>query len=100
MKAREARAREILTGLQAGKIDRSLFTANGNSYFTETALADLKSSLGPLGAPVEVEQQRQSDRGGLTYRNFQAKFASKTLEIWERDMPDGKIEQFQIMATE
>ena len=34
----------------------------------------------------------------MTYRNFEAKFASKTLEIWERDMPDGKIEQFQIMA--
>ena len=79
VKAREARAREILTGLQAGKIDRSLFTANANSYFTETALGDLKSSLGPLGPPVEVAQQRQSDRGGLTYRNFRAKFASKTL---------------------
>ena len=100
VKAREARAREVLTGLQAGKIDRSLFTANANSYFTETALGDLKSSLGPLGPPVEVAQQRQSDRGGLTYRNFEARFASKTLEIWERDMPDGKIEQFQIMATE
>ena len=32
---REARAREILAGLQPGKIDRSLFTANANSYFTD-----------------------------------------------------------------
>ena len=97
VKAREARAREILIGLQNGRIDRSLFTDNANSYFSQTALADLASSLGPLGAPLEVEQQRQSDRGGMTYRNIEAKFASKTLEIWERDMPDGRIEQFQIM---
>jgi D-alanyl-D-alanine carboxypeptidase len=97
VKAREARAREVLIGLQGGRIDRSLFTDNANSYFSETALADLASSLGPLGAPLEVTQQRQSDRGGLTYRNIEAKFASKTLEIWERDMPDGRIEQFQVM---
>jgi D-alanyl-D-alanine carboxypeptidase len=95
---REARAREILIGLQSGRIDRSLFTENGNSYFTETALADLKASLGPLGPPKKVDQTRQSDRGGMRYRNFEVEFASKTLEIWERDMPDGKIEQFQIMA--
>ncbi len=95
--AREARAREVLIALQSGRIDRSLFTENANSYFSETALADLASSLGPLGPPLEVEQQRQSDRGGMTYRNIEVRFASKTLEIWERDMPDGKIEQFQIM---
>ena len=95
--AREARAREVLIGLQGGRIDRSLFTENANSYFSETALADIASSLGPLGAPLEVKQQRQSDRGGMTYRNIEVKFASKTLEIWERDMPDGRIEQFQIM---
>ena len=95
--AREARAREVLIGLQGGRIDRSLFTENANSYFSDTALADIASSLGPLGAPLEVEQQRQSDRGGMTYRNIEVKFPSKTLEIWERDMPDGKIEQFQIM---
>jgi D-alanyl-D-alanine carboxypeptidase len=98
VKAREARAREILVGLQAGRIDRSLFTDNANSYFSDTALADLKGSLGPLGAPTEIEQTRQSDRGGMTYRNFEVKFATKKLEVWERDMPDGKIEQFQIMA--
>ena len=100
VKARETRAREILIGMQAGRIDRSLFTQNANDYFTDTALADLKAGLAPLGSPKEVTQQRQSDRGGMAYRNFEAEFGSKTLEIWERDMPDGKIEQFQIMPAE
>ena len=93
---REARAKQIVEGLQRGRIDRSLFTENANSYFTDAALRDFAAGLSPLGAPVEVEQDRQSLRGGLTTRVFDLKFASKTLEIVERDMPDGKIEQFQI----
>jgi len=36
----------------------------------------------------------------MTFRRFEAKFAKRTLEIWERDMPDGKIEQFQVMARD
>ena len=35
-------------------LDRTLFTANANSYFTDQAIADYKSSLAPLGAPVAV----------------------------------------------
>ena len=43
--------RKVYDGLQQGKIDRSLFTDNCNSYFTEQALKDYASSLGPLGVP-------------------------------------------------
>ena len=93
----EARARKILEGLQQMQIDRSLLTENASSYFTPSALRDFAVGLAPLGAVKEVRQQRQSLRGGMTYRNLEAKFGAKTLEIWERDMPDGKIEQFQIM---
>ena len=92
----EARARKILEGLQKGQLDRSLLTENASSYFTPAALRDLAAGLAPLGPVKEVSQQRQSQRGGMTYRNIEAKYASKTLEIWERDMPDGKIEQFQV----
>jgi CubicO group peptidase (beta-lactamase class C family) len=93
----EARARKILEGLQQMQIDRSQLTENASSYFTPGALRDLAVGLAPLGPVQEVRQQRQSLRGGMTYRNLDAKFGTKTLEIWERDMPDGKIEQFQIM---
>ncbi len=98
--AREARARQILEGLQKGQIDRSIFTSNANSYFTPEALKDFASGLAPLGPPVEVKQTRQSDRGGMTFRLFEAKFEKRTLAIWERDMPDGKIEQYQVMVGE
>jgi CubicO group peptidase (beta-lactamase class C family) len=97
--ASEKRAREILAGLQAGRIDRSLFTANANSYFTDQAVGDFASSLSPLGAPTELRQTRQNDRGGMTFRLFKVTYPKKAVEIWERDMPDGKIEQFQVGAA-
>jgi len=98
--ASEARARQVFESLQRGTIDRSLFTSDANSYFTEQAVRDFAASLGPLGKPVSFNQTSQRDRGGMTFHGFEVKFSGKTLAIWERDMPDGKIEQFQVMARD
>ena len=50
---KQRQAREIYENLQRGQIDRSLFTDNANSYFTEQAVRDFAASLGPLGTPRE-----------------------------------------------
>jgi D-alanyl-D-alanine carboxypeptidase len=97
--AGEARARRILEGLQKGTLERALFTENANAYFSDEALRDFAAGLGPLGAPSKVEQTGQRDRGGMTFRGFDATFANGKAEIWERDMPDGKVEQFQVMPA-
>jgi D-alanyl-D-alanine carboxypeptidase len=94
----EDQSREIFAALQQGKINRSLFTDNCNSYFTEQALQDFASSLGPLGSPTEFTQTYKQDRGGMTFRLFEVHFPKKTVEVWERIMPDGKIEQYQVSA--
>ena len=94
----EDQSREIFASLQQGKIDRALFTENCNSYFNEQALKDFASSLGPLGSPVEFTQTNKQDRGGMTFRLFEVQFAQRTVEVWERIMPDGKIEQYQVGA--
>ena len=96
---RTEQARKIFDGLQKGKLDRSLFTDNGNAYFSETALKDFGDSLGPLGAPAEFAQQEQSLRGGMTERVYQVKFAKKTLRVWTYEMRDGKLEQYQVTAV-
>ena len=93
-----ARDRGVFEALQRGKLDRSLFTYNGNSYFTTQAIADFASSLGPLGAPTDFPAGRQSTRGGMTTRVYTIKFATKTVQLVLREMPDGKIEQFQVAA--
>jgi len=93
-------ARKIFDGLQHGQIDRSLFTSNANSYFTDQALPDFASSLGPLGTPQEFTQTRQTLRGGMTERVYRIKFAQKTLRAWTYEMPDGKLEQYMVAAAE
>ncbi|HWZ84777.1 MAG TPA: serine hydrolase domain-containing protein, partial [Thermoanaerobaculia bacterium] len=98
--AAAARARRIFEGLQHGSLDRTLFTSNANSYFSDQVVQDFASGLAPLGAPKEVTARRGSERGGMTFRLFDVRFAGRTLSIWERDMPDGKIEQFQVMPAE
>ncbi len=93
-------AREIFSGLQHGKINRALFTDNANFYFSEQALADFKSSLGPLGTPREFAQTGQSLRGGMVLRVYRVKFANRSLRAWTFEMPDGKLEQYQIAAED
>jgi D-alanyl-D-alanine carboxypeptidase len=98
--AKLERARKIFAGLQHGSIDRSLFTDNANFYFSEQALKDFASSLGPLGTPQDFTQMRQSLRGGMKLRVYRVKFPNKTLQAWTYEMPDGKLEQYQVAAQE
>ena len=98
--AKTAQARAIFDGLQQGRFDRSLFTDDANFYFSDVAIADFKASLGPLGAPTEFKQKRHWLRGGMTGRSYEAKFADKTLRVWTYEMPDGKLEQYQVAVTE
>jgi D-alanyl-D-alanine carboxypeptidase len=95
----EAMARRIFEGLQKGEIDRTLFTDNANAYFSAEALGDFASSLAPLGAPTGFTQVGQQLRGGMTLRVYRVTFADKTIRVWTFEMPDGKLEQYQVAAT-
>ena len=89
-------ARKIFEGLQKGAIDRSLFTDNANFYFSDQALKDFAAGLAPLGEPQAFKQVRQGLRGGMTLRVYTARFANKNLMVWTYEMPDGKLEQYQV----
>ena len=92
----DAVIRKVYDGLRQGKIDRSLFTENGNSYFTDQALQDYAGSLGPLGAPRSFAQTGTALRGGMTERIYEAKYPTKDLVIIVYQMPDGRFEQYMI----
>jgi D-alanyl-D-alanine carboxypeptidase len=94
--SRTAQARAIFDGLQRGTVDRSLFTSNANAYFSDQALKDFQSSLGPLGTPTGFVQTRQSLRGGMTGRSYRVTFPNRVLRVWTFEMPDGKLEQYQV----
>jgi D-alanyl-D-alanine carboxypeptidase len=93
-----ARVKATFAGLQKGRIDRALFTPNANFYFSDQALADFASSLGPLGAPQEITQVGRGERGGMTLRRYRVKYASRTLRITTFILPDGRFEQFTVAA--
>jgi CubicO group peptidase (beta-lactamase class C family) len=95
--AAEVQAKDILTGLIAGKIDRSLFTADCNFYFSEQAIGDFHSSLSPLGGIASLSEEAEELRGGMVFREFAVKFGGgRSLTLTTYTMPDGKLEQFLI----
>jgi CubicO group peptidase (beta-lactamase class C family) len=91
--ARE-QARRIYDGLVNGTVDRSLFTADANAYFTDEVLADYAASLGPLGAPREFTFQGESLRGGMTIRSYRIVAGGVTMGLTTMTLPDGKIDQY------
>lgn len=95
-KMRTDEAKRIFEALQQGTIDRSLFTSDANSYFNELALKDFQSNLGSLGTPKSFEQTSQEKRGGMLERSFRVALPDRTLLVWTYQMPDGKLEQYQV----
>src|SRR5713226_4197006 len=89
-------ARKIFEGLQKGTIDRTLFTDNANAYFSEEAVKDFASGLAPLGTPQSFVQVNQSLRGGMIGRTYIIRFPQKVIRAWTYEMPNGKLEQYQI----
>jgi D-alanyl-D-alanine carboxypeptidase len=97
--AAEKRALDIFTGLQEGKLDRSQLTAFCDAYFTKEAVADFASSLKPLGTPTSFKQASEGKRGGMTFRVFNVGFPDRQLRVTVFEMPDGKLEQYLVMAA-
>jgi D-alanyl-D-alanine carboxypeptidase len=89
-------ARRIFQDLQQGKFDRSQFTEDGNAYFTPQAVADFTASLSPLGAVASFVQTRAGDRGGMTYRGYSIRTATRSLTLSTFTTPDGKLAQYLI----
>jgi D-alanyl-D-alanine carboxypeptidase len=94
-----AQARRIYDGLMRGTIDRSLFTADANDYFTSEVLADYAASLGPLGAPSEFVAGGQSLRGGMTIRSYRIRAGSVVMGLTTMTLPDGRIEQYIVQRA-
>lgn len=94
-----ARVKKIYADLQQGKIDRSQFTEDANFYFTQQAIQDFASSLGPLGAPQAFAPAGHSLRGGMVFRSYRIRYPDKTLSLTTFEMPDGKLEQYLINAN-
>jgi CubicO group peptidase (beta-lactamase class C family) len=92
----EKQALAIYRGLQKGEIDRSLLAPNLKDYFDAQTVADFKNSLGPLGEPLTLRQEREEMRGGMTHRLFRIVYPERKLDLTTYTYPDGKLEQFLV----
>ena len=101
--AQAARARTVYDQLRAGRLDRSLLTENANYYFTQQAIADFGSSLGPLGEPVSFEPDGKPVlRGGFVIQGYTIKYPGRTLDLstFYEPGPNGRVEQFLVSPGE
>ena len=89
-------ARRIYDGLANGTIDRSLFTADANAYFSAQVLADYAASLGPLGEPTEFSAGGEALRGGMVIRGYTIRAGGKEMGLTTMTLPDGRIDQYII----
>jgi D-alanyl-D-alanine carboxypeptidase len=94
------RARDVFAAMQSGSIDRTLFTEVGNIYLNAAVVAALHASLAPLGPMRFIELERESKRGGLITRRWKVICAGARLEIVERGVPGGKLEQFLVLQRQ
>ncbi len=95
VKARE-QARRIYDDLAKGSIDRALFTADANAYFSAQVVADYAASLGPLGTPTDFSSTGESLRGGMVIRSYRIRAGGKVMDLTTMTLPDGKIDQYLI----
>lgn len=86
----------IVDGLRRGRVDRSLFTPNANSYFSPTAIDDIRTSLDPLGAVKAVQRTQSSLRGGMAFRDYKVQLKKGAVSISVYKTPQGLYEQFLI----
>lgn len=95
-----AQAKAIFANLQQGKIDRSLFTGDANSYFSDTAVHDYQTSLAPLGKPESFTIRAARKRGGMQMRGYTLTFPKTKLSITTYTQPDGKLEQYIVASSD
>ena len=47
-------------------------------------------------AVATTQQTRTALRGGMTYRSYRVSFPNRAIRVWTYEMPDGKLEQYQV----
>lgn len=89
-------ARTIFDGLCGGKLDRALFSANANAYFTDAVLQEFAASLTVQGAVKSFKALRSGTRGGMDFRVYDVEMEKAKFQLVTRALPDGKLEQFML----
>ena len=93
--------RQVLAALASGRIDPARFTPNAQYYFSPGALADYRTSLSALGAPLSITNTRSPWlRGGFVGRAYSVRYKGQRfrLSTYAEPQDNGRWEQFILYA--
>jgi CubicO group peptidase (beta-lactamase class C family) len=85
-----------LRGLAAGHPDLSRMNANLRSYFTAPVLADYRTSLAALGAPLRLRERAHEDRGGMVFHVYDVTYPGRDVTVTTYVLPSGALDQLLI----
>ena len=71
-------------------------TARAAGFGARQGRSDPAGIAKQLGKPQSFAQVSQSLRGGMVGRVYVIRFSQKAVRAWTYEMPDGKLEQFQV----
>ncbi|HYE46795.1 MAG TPA: serine hydrolase domain-containing protein [Caulobacter sp.] len=93
-------ARRILDDLAVGRLDASLFTSDGASYFTPERRADLQASLAQLGPPNRFELMRWEPWAGYDASIHELGWADRKLVLIMFRTADGRVEEYYLFSPD
>ena len=99
----QARARTVYNQLRTGTLDAALLTEDANFYFTRSAQADYRTSLGRLGTPTGFVQTGPTRlRGGFVNRTYRVTYPTQALAVSTYAEPGdgGRFEQFLVAPAQ
>jgi hypothetical protein len=86
------RAKSWFAQLQSGKIDRSQLTAGATGNMTDATIANARTEIGDLGAPVSFVLQRSGSQAGISYGIYKVTFKDgKTVDFLFAVDGQGKV---------
>ncbi|HWA16159.1 MAG TPA: serine hydrolase domain-containing protein, partial [Gemmatimonadales bacterium] len=91
-------ATTIFKGLQAGNVDRSLFTEEYNHFLTPAKAQGAKERLGALGEPTKVEAVDLAERGGMEVSVTNFTFGDKVVTALMYRYPDNMVDEYLLIG--
>lgn len=88
----------MFLALQAGRVDRAQLGEEFSAYLTDAKIRGASERLKAYGEPTKVNVDSVAERGGMEVARVTFTFASGVLKGLMYRTPDGKVQQFFVLA--
>ncbi len=95
----DAEARAVFAALQKGRMDRSRFTPEFNTYFDQRRERQFARSLGRLGEPSSFVLHGEDTADGITTRTYDVVAGGHALRVVQQTLANGQLEDFDVQKA-